>query len=84
MMDKHTEIIFWIVKDNIFLGHLTHLTNFHQYTIFATSRKKGRYVSKSLRSLLRHRLSWKFIIALGWNCEGHLREGCIFETSISQ
>ena len=42
MMDKHTDIII-IVKDNIFLGHLTHLTNFHQYTIFATSRKKGRY-----------------------------------------
>ena len=44
MMDKHTEIIIWIVKDNIFLGHLTHLTNFHQYTVFATSRKKGRIV----------------------------------------
>ena len=44
MMDKHTDIIIWIVKDNIFLGHLTHITNFHQYTVFVTSRKKGRYI----------------------------------------
>ena len=39
MMDKHTDIISWMEKDHIFLGHLTHLTNFYQNTIFATSRK---------------------------------------------
>ena len=51
MMDKHTDIIIWIVKDNIFLGNLTHITNFHQYTVFVTSRKKGRRVTfqKNLR-----------------------------------
>ena len=29
-----------MVKDHIFLGHLTYLNNSHQYSAFATSRKK--------------------------------------------
>ena len=33
MMHKHTDIIIWAVKDHIFLGHLTHLYNFHQYSV---------------------------------------------------
>ena len=33
MMHKHTDIIIWMVKDKIFLGHLTHLSNFHQYSV---------------------------------------------------
>ena len=54
MMDRHTEIIIWIVKDNIFLGHLTHLTNFHQYTVFATSRKKGQYITFISYNVIKH------------------------------
>ena len=42
-MHKNTDMIIWIFQDHIFIGHLTHLTNFHQYRVFATSRKKGRY-----------------------------------------
>ena len=33
MVHKHTDTINWVVKDHIFLGHFTHLSNFHQYSV---------------------------------------------------
>ena len=41
MMHKHNNMIIWMVKDYIILARLTHLTNFNQYSVFATSQKKG-------------------------------------------